>query len=83
MAALKPQPMLYEPDVSHMDICTLCINQEAARSAARSHELELRSGAPHVLMDEAALDWWAPGVVLELERPRKARASFRMELKQC
>jgi hypothetical protein len=25
---------------------------------------------------------WAPGVVLELERQRKAQASFRMELKQ-
>jgi hypothetical protein len=28
------------------------------------------------------LDLWAPGVVLELERQRKAQASFRMELKQ-
>ena len=57
--------------------CALC----GAFQLARSHELQLRWGAPYVLMDEAALDWWAPGVVLELERQRKARASFRMELK--
>ena len=36
---LKPMPMRYVPDISHVKNCTLCANQAAAHAAARRHAL--------------------------------------------
>ena len=76
LAMLKPVPMMYKPDMGHLHNCTLCTNQEAARVAARRHQLRMVSGAVHLLADDAALETWSC-VVHELERPRKARVKFQ------
>ena len=73
---LKPRPMNYTPDLGHLATCTSCQNAAAARYAARAYRPKMRSGAPHLLVDDAALDSWS-GVVLELEAPRKGRALFK------
>ena len=74
---LKPMPMRYTPDLSHLENCTLCANEQAVASAARRHRLRpVVSGQAHLLVDEAPLEAWSD-VVLEQEPPRKARARFR------
>lgn len=76
MAMLKPKPMLFTPDLSHLQNCTSCINQAAAVAAARHHALLKTPGAPQLLVDDAPLATWAD-VVLELEVPRKTRVKFQ------
>ena len=76
MAMLKPKPMNYTADVSHLERCTMCENLAAARAAARAHRPRMASGAPHLFADDAALAAWA-NVVLELEAPHKGRARFQ------
>ena len=76
MAMLKPKPMMFDPDLSHIGNCTWCINQDAARSAARRHSLRMSPYSVHLLVDDAPLALWSDNIVHELERPRKARVEF-------
>ena len=76
LAMLKPLPLNYTADTSHLGSCTWCENAKAARAAVRAHAPRAVSGAPHLFIDEAELASWA-GVVLEQERPAKARARFK------
>ena len=72
---LKPKPMMYEPDLSHLANCTSCSNQAEANEASRRHSLPAHSGAVQLLADDAVLETWAD-VVHELEAPRKERVRF-------
>ena len=82
MAMLKPKPMLYDPDLSHLANCTVCINQDAARAAVRQHSLPTTPHAVHVLVDDAPLALWSDNMVHELERPKKARVEFELAAAQ-
>ena len=76
MAMLKPRPMNYTPDLGHLATCTSCQNARPLPLTPAPYRPKMRSGAPHLLVDDAALDSWS-GVVLELEAPRKGRALFK------